>query len=502
MNQEETLQISVTFPQGAYSGSELGAAEDLPSPARLHEALLAAAAGGPWGVPDGRVLVAHEEHRAALAWLERHEPLGAIPPQVTLSAPSALRYRWRASPVERRDSDFEPRAALDGPVRYLWPAAPGSVLAALREIAREVTHVGRADSVAIIDVTSVARTSVAGRLHPLVPRRGPGRVLRVPCEGRTDALTRAHREASQRGGHSPGPMGRQASDVLVTGANEEATALRRFAPPQADADWPYAEVWTLRVGTGDARMPLTPALRVPAAVGVHRAIVDAIGEDVPPFVTGRDGDGPLRGAGHLSIQLAQDDRSGDVLVLLGLPPDVRDADRATLRAALERPLRAGARRRGHATRWFTTERPRVRPALPFWTDSGALMRTDVPLVLDAPGRPRHAPWSLEDAVLCSVGYAMRGVLERAGTAWGAGWAFRRELVALLREEWDVAAVVRRAPGAASRFAHRVPDGELTVAVNAVVRLGRLGPMTGGFLALGRTRHLGGGLLVPFGEAPR
>jgi hypothetical protein len=124
------------------------------------------------------------------------------------------------------------------------------------------------------------------------------------------------------------------------------------------------------------------------------------------------------------------------------------------------------------------------------------MRTEVPLVLDAIGRPRHARWSIDDAVVCSVGYAMRAVLEGPKLPWGTGWDFRRELVALLREEYGVAAVAARFPSSATRFIHRAAPGELVVAARAIVNLGRLAPEGAGFLALGRARHLGGGLLVP------
>jgi hypothetical protein len=119
----------------------------------------------------------------------------------------------------------------------------------------------------------------------------------------------------------------------------------------------------------------------------------------------------------------------------------------------------------------------------------------VPLVLDAPGTPRHVPWTLADGVLCSLGYALRGPLEGAGVAWGTGWAFRRELVALLRDRGAKAGAVR-VTSSASRFLHRGRDGDLVVAVHAVLELGELAGERRGFLALGRSRHLGGGLLHP------
>lgn len=490
---QETLQVSVTFPQGSYSGAEHGSPEELPSPARLHEAFVAAAAGGPWAQVDGRVLSARDDHRVALQWLEEHEPQGILTPNVRLTVARVRRYRWRASPVMLADTDFEPRAALDGPVIYVWPQAPDSVIDSLRTLAAEVTHLGRADSVVIIEVSS--RVGVDHAMHRCMNGRGPGRAMRVSQKGRTDALVRAHAEASRLGSHTLGSTGKQASDELVTGANEVATTLCRFAPEHVD--WPFAEVWRLPIVISkgvDVRDLLAPAARVATAVGIHRAIVRAIDTDVPPFVTGRDGDGPLRGAGHLAIQLTNHERTYGPAVLLGIPAEVPDADREQLLVALRRPLRA--RSLGRKPIWFTVQQPQIEPAVPFWPGSMSVMRTATPLVLDAPGRPRQQPWTLEDAVLCSIGYAMRGVLQGNGIKWAGGWAFRTELVERLRSEYQVQLIAHRASVSASRYVHRMPARELAVAVDVAVNLGRLAPVAGGFLALGRARHLGGGLLIP------
>lgn len=488
-----TLQVSVSFPQGCYSGSDQGSPEQLPSPARLHEAFLAAAAGGPCARADGRLLRARDDHREALQWLEDHEPLGVAPPKIELTVSRARRYRRRASPVTPTETGFEPRVALDGPIVYVWPEAPESVVESLKTLASEVTHLGRADSVAIVDVS--AKSGVDGGVERNVANRGPGRVMRIPCEGRTDALIQAHAAATKPGGHTPGKMGKQAPDELVTGANETATELRRFTA-NPNAEWPFSEVWRLdvKVGSKDAlRRLLAPDMRVSTAIGIHRAIVNAIDTDVPPFVTGRDGDGPLRGAGHLSIQLTA---CGDeqAVVLLGIPADVVDADRDQMLRALHGGLRARSGGRGPVR--FELRNLRIGPAAPFWPQATQVMRTETPLVLDAPGRPRSQPWTLEDAVLCSVGYAMRGVLESPDVKWEGGWAFRAALVERLREEYGVRVLAKRAWVSADHYVHRMPGGELAVPVNAAVNLGRLAPMPGGFLALGRTRHLGGGLLVP------
>lgn len=498
----EMLKVSLEFPRGAYAGGDLGAPEELPSPARVHEAFVAAAAGGPWAQPDGHVLVAIDEHRRAVSWLEEHEPIGIRAPQARLTSYRANRFRWRASPVNPTQTDFEPFSALDGPVTYYWPAPPPSTVTALCVLACEVTHLGRADSTVIATVATGAPDDDQGEFYAITAGRGPGRVMRVPAPGRFAELERAHAATTRPGRHGTGSMGRQAADQQTTGANEVGTVLRRFASAAAQVDWPYDEVWKLTVDA-DARTQrlLTgERCRVAVATRIHRALVRAIGTDVPSFITGRDGDGPLRGPGHLAIHITSlQGRGNDLVALLGVPKEAGYADRARLADALTRrgglrcavPGRSGSR--------FSLDEATPLPAVPFWSGAGTVLCAETPVALDAPGLPRRGPWTLDDAVVCSVGFAMRGVLERMGLEWGTGWAFRRRLVETLRAEHGVDARARRITDSASRYVHRVGTGDLVVAVDAAVQLGALAPVGDGFLAIGRARHLGGGLLRPIGE---
>lgn len=480
--------IDVAFPRDGYSGSELGVAEDIPSPARLHAAFVAAAGGGPTAALREGVLVASEPERAATRWLEDHAPLALRAPRTRPAPRAAHRYRLRAAPPPwLNDTAFEPFAALDGPVSYAWPLPPPDVRATLGSLAREITHVGSADSIAIVRVREVEVDLEDPDLQTPVSGRGTGRVLRVARPGRMCALEEAHIAALRPGRHGAGSKGRQASDEPTPSAGDTATQLRRFAFAHGDAAWPYGEAWRIPVD----RMPRwlqREDRRVAFAVAAHRSIVRAIGTDVPGFVTGRDGSGPLRGPGHLALHLLPDDEAAELV--LALPSDVGEADRATLLEALAPGLRVRI-----GARDVRLGSPVLGTAVPFWPSADRVMQTAVPLVLDNAGAPRRGPWSLEDAVLCSIGYAVRVILEGSGFEWGSGWEFRRTLVAELRHR-GVRAECSRVPGPASRYAHRAPEGQLLVAVDARVDLGELAPRPGGLLALGRARHLGGGLLVP------
>jgi CRISPR-associated protein Csb2 len=486
----DALLIRVRFTADAYRGGDLAQPELLPSPARLHAAFVSAAGGGPAADTVDGELVAGAAAKAAVRWLEEHHPLGVLAPRARVTDYAARRHRIRAAvnvargEHHREETPFEPFSALDGPVVFGWPPAPEDVRVTLSDLAGEITHLGRADSTVVVSVTTGSLDQDG--LLVSAKGRGAGSELRVPRAGRTAALLAAHRRARARASQGAGRKSVQAPDEPVDSAGEAATSLVRFAAPRTAGGWPFAEVWRV---PGSARWPawaMRPAYRVATAVAVHRALVAAIGDDVPPFVTGRSGTGPLAGGGHLAVQFSGDPAE----LLLGVPVGVSDADRAALLDALAARPRVRVGRQQVAL-----DLPRIAPAVTFWPEPADRFATAVPLVLDAPGTPRHVPWTLADGVLCSLGYALRGPLEGAGVAWGTGWAFRRELVALLRDRGAKAGAVR-VTSSASRFLHRGRDGDLVVAVHAVLELGELAGERRGFLALGRSRHLGGGLLHP------
>lgn len=491
------LLIHVRFTAGVYRGGELAQPEPLPSPARLHAAFLSAAGGGPTADTVDGELVPRADAAAAVRWLEEHPPIGVHAPRTRLTAYSARRHRVRAAVDlqhgmhHREQTAFEPFSALDGAVVFAWPPAPTEVHAVLVELAREITHLGRADSTVVVSVAA-GSLEHADRLLVPTPGRGAGHQLQVARPGRTAALLDAHGRARARGPHSAGRKSKQAPDEPVQSADQQATSLVRFAAPHPATAWPFAEVWRVPASLDWPGWAIRPGERVTTAVSVHRALVCAIGDDVPSFVTGRDGAGPLSGDGHLAIQFA----GSPAELVLALPVGVCDADRAQLLDALASRPRVRVRRQQIAL-----DLPQISPAITFWRAGAERFATEVPLVLDAPGTPRHRRWTLEDSVLCSLGYALRGPLERAGVNWGTGWTFRCELVAMLRRR-GAAAHAFRVLASASRFLHRSRPGDLVIAAHAVLELGELAGEGRGFLALGRARHLGGGLLQPLSAGAR
>ena len=501
------LLISLRFPAGVYRGADLGQPEVLPSPARLHAAFVGAAGGGPDAKPDGETLTADPSDQDAVRWIEETEPLGALVPEARLTTYDAVRHRIRVAvdPKERHDhhrneTPFEPFSALKGAIVFAWPRPEPAIRERLERLAHEITHVGQADSIVVVNVSEGEFDPAVPGAFGLIDGRGVGIEMRVAEPGRAGALVGSHREALKRGPgrHVPGTKGKQAGDERSPNVGHAATRLRRFAQATPDGPWPFSEVWIVPVTPSLPRLAWRPEMRVRTAVRIHRSLIAQIGDNVPEFVTGRSGERPLAGAGHLSIQLVKLAADASPVIALGIPVKTPEADRATLLSALTaRPvLRVGSASGGKGGCVVRLDEPsRILSGIAFWPSPARTLVTATPLVLDTPGVPRRGRWTLDDAVLCSLGYALRGTLEERGLAWANGWEFRREMVATLRRLGADARAFRVA-ARADRFVHHSREGDLLVAVDAIVQLGELACGGRGLLALGRARHLGGGLLVP------
>lgn len=105
---------------------------------------------------------------------------------------------------------------------------------------------------------------------------------------------------------------------------------------------------------------------------------------------------------------------------------------------------------------------------------------------------RHGPWSLADAVQLSVGLLWRD--ELVGPGRGDGW-YRQ--IAQAAADWgvQVQTVHRIADSDLGRFVHKVAPGSVVQPYRATVTLGNLASDRS-LIAIGQSRHLGGGLLMP------
>ena len=158
------FSIHAELPLGTYRGHRQDqSTERLPSPARLHAALLAAAGFGPRAQVRNDQWGPNDDDTAALRWLEEHPPDAVAVPKIEVSRGDAIAYRddgtIKGTPG-RKDIRKLPKregvVAIDGPFVWTWnDRPPQRVAEALRALCPDVSHLGTSES--------PVRLSVSGR---------------------------------------------------------------------------------------------------------------------------------------------------------------------------------------------------------------------------------------------------------------------------------------------------------------------------------------------------
>ncbi|MGI8594046.1 MAG: type I-G CRISPR-associated protein Csb2 [Solirubrobacteraceae bacterium] len=241
-------------------------------------------------------------------------------------------------------------------------------------------------------------------------------------------------------------------------------------------------------------------LHVRWAVGFHRALVAVIGLGASPMVTGRYADGVERPPNHLAIQLLAPGLPSDHLrertttaAALLIPDGAAPEDLETLDQALADLRRSSIR--GPGGRQLRVVGRRLVSADDFWSPGVVgdpqRWRTDTMAVPDL-RPPRGRPWTFGDAALLAVGLTWRDHL--GGPGRGQAW-----LDGLRAAAADAGARVLTARRVLrsdlQHQAHRVHRHAVLSAYRAELELGTLAGSRS-LVAIGQTRHLGGGLLVP------
>ncbi len=496
--------IVAEFPLGTYRGHRPdGALDEVPAPARLHAALLSAAASGVRAVERDGALHPAPADQAALEWLEAHPPDGLLLPPSLRTEPRAETFRslglWQKWTVRSIPRDAEGAVALDGRLAWIWDQnPPDEVRDALAALCPEVAFLGTTESPVVL---RVGEATPSHRRDPKATLfRGIGTDLAIAQPGRTAALVAAYGKqlaAVRRAGddavkesgeeEQPPPVERAAlatARYVVTALPDRAAAV---APP-----WETALVLPLA-----ATVP--PASRVAWAVALHRAVVALIGDGAPRFVTGRYAAGDPRPPNRLAIQyvtrelpLAFALTEPAAFVLL-VPPDADAQERRTLDRALRQLTQL--RLTQHRVVAIGGRAMQTLPATAFWNAPPADHRrvwVTVPAAIPESFPVRGRSWTLEDAVLLSVALLWRDALD--GRGHGRDWYAR--LASRARAHGvRVAHAHRLHAQRLERFVHRLPSGMVIQPYEATLTLGDLaGERT--VLAIGQSRHLGGGLLVP------
>jgi CRISPR-associated protein Csb2 len=481
---------------GVYKGHVgSGQLDPLPAPARLHAALLCAAAQGVRAVADGDGLRPCDTDREALRWFEANPPDGMAVPETLENGDSATAYRKEGLVVKEGRNPLSEKlvgkpavtgVAVTGRFAWTWEQDPPQpVAAALAELCPEVPYLGTSESPVRLAVAEAEPTHRLDREADLF--KGEGLDLPVATTGRVDTLEAAHREVSvappvkadaHRSSEKTAPP-----PVVTTGV-----VLGRYARPEPPPPpTPWTSVLLFRVDR-----PIPARQRVRYAVAAHRALVALIGDGAPAILTGVYEPGVPRPANRCAIQFLGPDAphvGGTALALL-LPREASDIDLTLIRMASQRLRRVKV-----AAGPFTVESRAEVPADQFWpvpvAGTQRWWQTE-PVAVPDSRPPRGGRWSLADAATVSVALVWRHEI----SAPGRGDARYRALAeAAAGRGVRVESAVRLMDGDVGRYVHKVHPDTVIQPYRAVLHLGDLtGPRT--IAAIGQSRHLGGGLLVP------
>ena len=494
------VSITAHFPLGVYHGHAAdGSPDPFPSPARLLSALVSAAHVGTAAPGDG---TAKPQYSAALRWLEEHPPDGICLPaamSVGIGASRIFMHRRNGS-IKNDKYKTEVRVvsdgyAIDGVFGWIWADMPDDVRNAVSRLCEDVPCLGEMDSPVVM---STEKVEANWWIDPEASAFSPGGLrVQVPSSGRINALRKLHFQS-----HPYEDSSDSDREFLTSGGFLRDVRYVPVEPVRHNGRCrsPWRDVLIFLADDGTGR-EITPERRVSWCVAFHRALVARIGDGAPALVTGRYQEGLTRPANRLAIQyvpasvLAQSvvetelDVPGAFLIML--PSDVSDDDEGVVLRAL-----AGMTRLNHRR----DEAPaRLRPvgevfdAQGFWrppAQGTQRLWSPTPVAVPEVTRQR-GDWTFEDAILLSLGFVWRDHFE----AVPKGTRGYRSLVARVRERGAGVMWHHRITRNPSLYAHKMPKGVTAQPYTALVSVGDLLGDTG-LAAVGQSRHLGGGLLVP------
>ncbi len=500
--------IVAELPLGTYRGAGAdGRPERLPSVARLHSALLCAAGFGPRAVEgDHDLLGVADTDAAALRWLEENPPDSVHIPALEVNVERVIAYRddgtlkkppkSSALTIKKLPKAPDGATAVDGRFAWIWKQDPPEpVRAALEQLCPDVPCLGTSESPVRLTAVTAGDFNAT---HDLNPGAGPftagGTGVDRPITGRLAELSQAHHEAT--GTPPSAARDRYATDERSRSAvpGRKAVETAWYTPRQGGpADVPWPQVITIPMDG-----PVPEQDRVAWAVAAHRALIKMIGFGAPAMITGAYPEGARRSANRIALHMlgsgmpAQGQRPS---LLIMVPADPDPADLQVLQQAVE-GLGSVRGPRGR-TRKLDTGKIRVVDGSRFWAppQPGAirLWRT-VPAAIPDTRGSREDEWNFAHAALLSVGFVWKDRLPRIP---GRGDAYYRGLAAAVTDAGvGIVHVKASRTSDADRYVHKVNAHAVVRPYTACLSLGSLAGLCA-IAAIGQSRHLGGGLLVPF-----
>ncbi|MET8757590.1 type I-U CRISPR-associated protein Csb2 [Lentzea sp. NPDC004782] len=501
-----SFAIIADLPLGVYRGHVgEGDLDVVVSPARLHAALVCAAAAGPRAVQEGGRLLPCAQDDAALRWLELHPPDGIRLPRRWVNTTAAVAFRdegllkksksgWA---VKKNGKPAAVSVAADGVFAWVWrEAPPPPVRAALTELCADVSHLGMAECPARVWTgtgEAVQPSHVWDTEASLFSGSGAGVDVVAPAPGRGAVLAAGHAAMVAAVPSVKADAIKTDEQSVRAPVDGESLQLLRYVPcggPVSTAPW--STVWLAPLDK-----PVEPDERVAWAVAVHRALISIIGDGAPGVVTGAYPRGVPRPANRIAIQFLDVGMpfacatSAPSTVAVLLPSDAAEMDVRVIGEALARlrviRLPGGEQRAVVGQIEVTAGEDFWHPPRPglrrWWITAPAAV---------ADNRPPRGAWSVADTVAASVGLVWRDMFPVTGRSDARYRALAQAVGERgVRVSW--ASLITS--GNLRRFVHKVQPGAVVQPYRALLSLGSVaGERT--LVAIGQSRHLGGGLLTP------
>jgi CRISPR-associated protein Csb2 len=500
------------LPLGIYRG-HVGSSniDTFPSVARLHAALLCAAATGPRAEIDNNHLTPNPTDKEALEWLENNPPDGISLPNFIKKLFPGIAYREIGLLEKRQKMGYiiqkpmKPATfsiAVDGPIAWVWDNPPSDeVRDSLAELCSDVSHLGMAETPVRLRVSVEDAQPTHQRDDKANLFIGSGWDFDVPIKGRTEELIQQEIEVRYK------ELPTIPEDQVKTKEKEISAppwrkALRvvryRSVEPEPLVS-PWSTVFLVPI---DQDIDLD--WRVRWAVAMHRALISLVGNDAPAILSGVYPTDATKPANRVAIHFLEaevlpsyiKEKLGDtvqaVMAVL-VPSNATTSDVEVIAQAVNKlqflrgPGKQFARR--------TDKKTLVFDASHFWSPVAMGYERHwftIPASVPDGRPPRRREWSMADAVALSIGLVWRDSLIEPGH--GVSWQ-----VALANKVKEHGVSVNRlsmvTDGDLTRFVHRVNPGVVVRPYRALLNLGQLAHPQA-LVAIGQSRHLGGGLLYP------
>lgn len=523
-----TYAIVAEFPHSVYRGhGPSGSAEPLPDPVRLLSSLVHSAYTGSTALPDPQTphrLRPSREALHALAWVEAHPPdCLEIPEVQPVSAVERFAYRdegWlekeNATKVIRNKKSKKPLSdgfTVKGRIAWGWrnTPVPEEVAQTLDQLCADIAYLGETDSTAFLGVVDDLDPT-----HLLTPAPTPqdlrwGMVLPVPAEGRRNVLDQWHDSLNPSGkkAFAPEKFSLTTPSAPLT-APRDGVRRALYSPTAREiTDAPWEIVLLLQV-TG-LSPDISPAHRTRLATATHRALARFAGQgEISPLLTGRGG-ATRDLANGLAIHLLSRKESDLVKgaadashLAIMIPHGATGEDIDQILSAVVKMRRIYDRQAGALT--IVKGSHHILDGASFWRapTPGRIRRwrTQSPAVAERRSKRMGALSALDVTALWSLGNIFRD-LRQEELAWDKTTAERIQATAVSAGGEDDPATLstrHHITTAPYRLVHRT-NGQMPIRpYDAELYAPGLLTQTG-VIALGQSRHLGGGLLLPEDSEP-